>query len=104
MGVLLIATLMVIDPKEPIVLADMNIDTIFEKILLLCVPLKPHPVPTSFYRFPNLLSVASVWPRFLFFDPEGPLQVQIINFNFKTVQLTWNSSGSPGANLTFSYR
>ncbi|XP_070112872.1 cytokine receptor-like factor 2 isoform X2 [Equus caballus] len=103
MGVLLIATLMVIDPKEPVVLADMNIDTIFEKILLLCVPLKPHPVPTSFYRFPTLLSVASVWPRFLFFDPEGPLQVQIINFNFKTVQVTWNSSGSPGVNLTFSY-
>ncbi|XP_044624194.1 cytokine receptor-like factor 2 isoform X1 [Equus asinus] len=36
-------------------------------------------------------------------EPEGPLQVQIINFNFKTVQVTWNSSGSPGANLTFSY-
>ncbi|XP_070459559.1 cytokine receptor-like factor 2 isoform X3 [Equus przewalskii] len=35
--------------------------------------------------------------------PEGPLQVQIINFNFKTVQVTWNSSGSPGVNLTFSY-
>uniref|UniRef100_A0A8C9AU11 Cytokine receptor-like factor 2 n=1 Tax=Prolemur simus TaxID=1328070 RepID=A0A8C9AU11_PROSS len=34
----------------------------------------------------------------------GVLQVQIIWFNFETVQVTWNASEYPGTNLTFLYR
>ncbi|XP_029786836.1 cytokine receptor-like factor 2 [Suricata suricatta] len=42
-------------------------------------------------------------PVCLFF-PEGALQVQIINFNFEAVQVTWNRSEPPsGTNLTFFY-
>lgn len=73
MGVLLIVILMVIDSKEFVVLVDMNIDTIFEKILFLCVFLKFYFVFTLFYRFLILFSVVLVWFRFFFFDLEGLL-------------------------------
>ncbi|XP_004768387.2 cytokine receptor-like factor 2 [Mustela putorius furo] len=35
---------------------------------------------------------------------EGALQLQIINFNFETVQVTWNASKVSGTNLTFLYK
>nr|XP_023397672.1 cytokine receptor-like factor 2 [Loxodonta africana] len=37
-------------------------------------------------------------------DPEEAVQLQIINFNFETVWVTWNASEYPGTNLTFSYK
>nr|XP_031527115.1 cytokine receptor-like factor 2 isoform X1 [Vicugna pacos] len=38
-------------------------------------------------------------------EPTGePLQLHIINFNFETVQVTWNASEHPGTNLTFFYK
>ncbi|XP_039101252.1 cytokine receptor-like factor 2 [Hyaena hyaena] len=37
--------------------------------------------------------------------PEGALQLQIINFNFEAVQVTWNASKQhSGTNLTFVYK
>nr|XP_025713571.1 cytokine receptor-like factor 2 [Callorhinus ursinus] len=35
---------------------------------------------------------------------EGALQLQIINFNFEVVQVTWNASKFSGTNLTFLYK
>uniref|UniRef100_G3U3N4 Cytokine receptor-like factor 2 n=1 Tax=Loxodonta africana TaxID=9785 RepID=G3U3N4_LOXAF len=37
-------------------------------------------------------------------NPEEAVQLQIINFNFETVWVTWNASEYPGTNLTFSYK
>uniref|UniRef100_A0A8C3VXJ7 Cytokine receptor-like factor 2 n=1 Tax=Catagonus wagneri TaxID=51154 RepID=A0A8C3VXJ7_9CETA len=42
-------------------------------------------------------------PLFVSLYP-GALQLQIINFNFETVQVTWNTSEASGANLTFFYK
>ncbi|XP_014651004.1 PREDICTED: cytokine receptor-like factor 2 [Ceratotherium simum simum] len=61
-------------------------------------------VPTSFYKFQILFNIASNHPLFVFSDPGGPLHLQIINFNFETVQVTWNASGYSGTNLTFLYK
>ncbi|XP_072674412.1 cytokine receptor-like factor 2 isoform X1 [Canis lupus baileyi] len=35
---------------------------------------------------------------------EGVLQLQMINFNFEAVQVTWNASQYSGTNLTFLYK
>ncbi|XP_024905534.1 cytokine receptor-like factor 2 [Pteropus alecto] len=37
-------------------------------------------------------------------QPRDSLQLHIVNFNFETVQVTWNASQFPAANLTLLYR
>ncbi|XP_069429505.2 cytokine receptor-like factor 2 [Ovis canadensis] len=36
--------------------------------------------------------------------PGSALQLQVINFNFETVQITWNTSAYAGINFTFVYK
>ena len=45
-----------------------------------------------------------VLSAFFFFCKGSALQLQVINFNFETVQVTWNSSAYAGINFTFIYK
>lgn len=79
------------------------------KILILSIPIKHSiilmtQVLMSFYKFPTSFSIASMDPLFVSFYPEGVLQLQMINFNFEAVQVTWNASQYSGTNLTFLYK
>ena len=42
---------------------------------------------------------------FFFFSCIGSaLELQVINFNFETVQVTWNTNADTGINFTFIYK
>ena len=58
---------------------------------------------TAFYKFPTLSGIASKSTLLASFYP-GALPLQIINFNFETVQVTWNATEYSGANWTFFYK
>lgn len=50
---------------------------------------------------PGLLSALHLCVSFY---AEAALHVDIINFDFETVQVTWNTSECWGTNLTFVYQ